>query len=57
MPFKFLTLGVECYLLTYQEFSWKYINQIIEAGLMMTPIVFGKDVGSPWRNGKKAALH
>jgi uroporphyrinogen decarboxylase len=54
MPFKFLTLGVECYLLDYQEFSWKYINQIVEALPDDAPIVFGKDVGSPWRNGKKS---
>jgi uroporphyrinogen decarboxylase len=26
-----LILGVECCSVDYQEFSWKYINQIIEA--------------------------
>jgi uroporphyrinogen decarboxylase len=31
----------------YQEFSWKYINQIVEALADDAPvIVFGKDVGS-----------
>jgi uroporphyrinogen decarboxylase len=32
MPFKFLILGEECLSpVDYQEFSWKYINQIVEA--------------------------
>jgi uroporphyrinogen decarboxylase len=44
MPFKFLILGAECLSpVDYQEFSWKYINQIVEALAEDTKvIVFGK---------------
>jgi uroporphyrinogen decarboxylase len=40
----------------YQEFSWKYINQIVEALADDPVIVFGKDVGSLLAKWEKAAL-
>jgi uroporphyrinogen decarboxylase len=39
----------------YQEFSWKYINQIVEAGWWRSGIVFEKDVGSLYEMGKSRA--
>jgi hypothetical protein len=41
-----LILKAEFYhLFDYQEFSWKYINQIVEALADDAPVI-GKDVGS-----------
>jgi uroporphyrinogen-III decarboxylase len=40
----------------YQEFSWKYINQIVEALADDAPIVFEKDVGSLLAKWEKVVL-
>jgi uroporphyrinogen decarboxylase len=37
----------------YQEFSWKYINQIVEALADDAPVVFGKGCWFALGNGKK----
>jgi uroporphyrinogen decarboxylase len=40
----------------YQEFSWKYINQIIEALADHAPIVLEKDVGLPLMKWAKSCF-
>jgi uroporphyrinogen decarboxylase len=37
-----LILGAECCSVDYQEFSWKYINQIIEALADHAPVIVFK---------------
>jgi uroporphyrinogen decarboxylase len=39
----------------YQEFSWKYINQIIEALADVTPVIVWKGCWFFERNGKSRA--
>jgi hypothetical protein len=40
----------------YQEFSWKYINQIIKLWQIMLSNCFGKDVGLPLMKWAKVVL-
>jgi hypothetical protein len=40
----------------YQEFSWKYINQIIEVGRSCSSNCFEKDVGLPLMKWAKVVL-